>query len=837
MDAGAGHRHDARHRPLSMSGKRGFLWLLAGLALSLLIGRWIAGLYGDWAFHQALGAEALWRERLLMTGVQRVVTFAVVFAFAFANFFAVRQSIVALVLPRTVGGLEISEAIPPRRLTVVAFSIALLVALLLTLVEQDWTVLSQALHGVPFGEFDPYLDHDIGYYVHQLPFERQAYELISVTVGVTAVLVVVAYAVTPSIRWDAQGLYVSTWVRRHLGVLGGIAIALIGWSWRLDRVGLLMYGSGGNRFLFEARPFSVFDHRILIPYLTIISFAALPVAVVFAAVVWRGTLRFAFTLLTALFVAGPVARVLLPSFGPPEAGNREAELRRRPYESTRMLFTRRAFGVDQIASPDTLPLAPLRDDEVARWVSSWDPAALARFIERERRGDDVAALAWQGGVLGLESQLLRQAPSDAPPGTRWPADRLRADAADGSGLPLTAAMSGAGGVAGVLVYPGAPRYAIVADTLGRLAAPAFESAAQRMLLAWDQQNPRLLAAEAPHPRPRLVTTRDAVTRLARLAPFLAQGETVTPVVRGDSLYWVIELFATSEAYPLSERILVGGRMVHYAQHAATAVIQAQSGAVTLLPVMRPDPVMRTWMARFPSLFMPRDRAPRWMTTALPPAVDWALVQGAMLGRTGVHGDTLPVAQLARVDDADADLTPGPPTLFQLDTLGTLGWGVPVATADRLAGLLIARGGIHPRTTLLPPGDERNWTAVLEDLQESADQAGIGRSLKDSRRGRVQAVPTATGPLFVQSFYEWPADGPPLLAGVATIRGTDRRVGRTLADALGQASRAIDGRSHEALRAQAAQLYDAMGAALRSGDWKAYGEAWAALGRVLGRPTR
>jgi len=393
-------------------------------------------------------------------------------------------------------------------------------------------------------------------------------------------------------------------------------------------------------------------------------------------------------------------------------------------------------------------------------------------------------------------------------------------------------------VGGVLVHPGAPRYALVADTLGRLAAPAFESALQRVLLAWDQQNPRLLATDPPQPRPRLVTERDALARLTRLVPFLAQGETVTPVVRGDSLYWVVELFATAREYPLSERLLVNGGAVHYAQHAATAVVQAQSGAVTLLPVERPDPVMRTWMSRFPRLFTPRERAPRWMSTGLPPAVDWALLQGAMIGRTGVHGDTLPVGQLARIDDADADLTAGPPTLFQLDSLGILGWGVPVANSVRLAGLLVARGGLFPRTTLLAPGNDRNWTGILEDLQEAADNAGIGRALKDSRRGRVQAVPTAGGPMFVQSFYEWPADGPPRLAGVVTLRGDARRVGRTVADALGQpASEAGRAMPSEAFRAQAALLYDAMGAALRAGDWEAYGDAWAALGRLLGRPPR
>lgn len=822
-----------------MSGRRGLLWLLAGLALALLAGRGLAGLYGDWAFHHALGADALWRGRMVDLTLFRLGIFATAFAFCFAHFFAVRQSIVALVLPRTVGGVEFSEAIPTRRLTLLALGSALVIASVFAFTESDWTLLAQARGGVPFGESEPYLQRDLGFYVHWLPFERRLFDIASVLAVLTGITVVLAYVVTPSVRWDERGLYVSTWVRRHFGVLGGIAIALVAWDWRLDRFGLLAAGSGVNRYLFEVRPFSAFDHRILLPYLAVISFAALPVAVVFIWSVWRANLRLAIGLLTAVVVAGPVARVvILPISTPEPRDGREAAARRRPYESTRTLYTRRAFGIDQVASPDTLPLAPLGDEELARWVSSWDPAAMVRYLERERRGTDVAAVSWQSGVMGLDALLLRASPSDAPPGTRWPADLLRANAADAGGLPRLSEATAASSIGGVLVYPGAPRYAVVADTAGRLAAPRFESTLERLALAWDQQNPRLFATDPPALRPRLLTVRDAIDRVDRLTPFLARGETVTPVVRGDSLYWVVELFATAREYPLSERFLVGDQVIHYALHAATAVVQAQTGSVTLLPVANPDPVLRTWLARFPSLFTARDRAPRWMEHGLPPATDWTLIQGAMIGRTGVHGDTLPVSSLARVDDADADLTSGPPTLFQLDTAGTLAWGVPVASTDRLAGLLVASGGLHPRTTLLPPTSDHDWAGVLESLQESADLAGFGRAAKDSRRGRVQAIPGRDGLVFVQSFYEWPADGSPRLLGVAVLKGGRKFVGATVAEALGRSIDVGGGSGpSDALRAQAAQLYDQMNAALRGGDWRAYGEAWARLGRLLGRPNR
>lgn len=820
-----------------MTGRRGLLWLLAGLALALLGGRWLAGRYGDWAFLHALGADAVWRESVLTASGMRLAVFAVTFAFSFANLFAVRQSIVSLVLPRVVGNLQIGEAIPTRRLTVLAFGGALLLAALFALIDQDWTVTRLALGGLPFREMEPYLERDLGFFVSWLPFEQLWNGIVVVLVVLTTAMVIALYASTPSVRWDEKGLYVSTWVRRHLGILGGIAILLLAWDWRLDRFSLLTDGGSATSILEAPRAFSAYDHRILLPYLTVLSFIAMPTALIFAWTVWRGHLRLAFGLLTALVIGGPLARLALPALGGRGGTDPASVARERPYVATRTLYSRRAFGVDAIAHGDTQPSPMIALGALAGRVSSWDPAALTRAIERERRGTNVVAFAWQGTPMGLQAVLLRAAPTESPPGSAWPLDRVQASGTDARGAPTDVPGLGERGIGGILVEPGASRYVIVADTTGRLAAPAFATVFERLAHSWDQQNPRLLAADVPSPRPRILVHRDVRERLGRLVPFLEIGPSLTPLVHGDSLYWVAELFAVATEYPLAERIDFQGRSVHYVAHAATALVQAQTGQVVLYAVAAPDPVTRSWMRIFPSLFRSRSAAPVWLRTALPPAADWAEVQGRVLGRTGFFGDTLSSLDLARVDDADADLSPGPPTLFQLDTAGTTAWGVPVVDgADRISGLLVATGGTAPHTTFRSITTELRWTTILERMQAAADSAGFGRALPYARRGRVQAVPVTGGAAFVQCFYEWPPDGPPRLAGVVILEADRIRVGRSLAAALGLPEESTP-RSlpAELFRARAAALYDAMSAALRSADWRAYGDAWAALGRLLGRP--
>ena len=819
-----------------MRRKRGLLWLVAGIALALLAGRWLSALYGQWAFHHALASDALWRSALATQAATKLSVFAVVLAFALANFYAVRQSIVSLVLPQRVGNLEFGEAVPTRRLTGVAFIGALALALLFAALDHDWTTIALAFNGRPFAEIEPYFGRDLGFYAYWLPFERALNSLASVLVVLVAGIVVALYAGTPSVRWDERGLYVSTWVRRHLGILGGCVLGLVAWDWRLDRFALLTEGSGSVPVLGDVAPFSTFDHRVLMPYLLLLSFAAVPVAVVFAWSMWRGYLRLSLALITAIIVGGPVMRVVLPAFAKPAAEDAEALARERPYTATRALYTRRAFGVDGI-SRGAPALPPLTQPQMATWVSTWDPAALTRHLQLGHLGTDVEAFAWQTGSAGLHAALLRGAPADAPPGTRWLSDRVVAHAADVRGLPVAASGASSRGVAGVLVTPGAPRYALVADTTGRLAAPRFETTIERIALSWDQQNPRLMAIVPPSPRPRLMTHLDVEERIARVAPFFRAGPTITPIVRTDSLYWVVELFSVAREYPLSERLSFAGVGAHYVHHAATAVVQAQSGHVMLLPAADVDSIAGTWMGLFPELFTPRDEAPRWLATALPPPVDWVVVQGTMLGRMGFRGDSVPMRTLARVDDADADLAPGPVTLFQGDSAGVSGWGIPVVgSQDAISGLLTTRGGLWPRTAFVPSAVTLGWTEVLEQLQSGADQAGFGRALSHSRRGRVQSIPTAQGAAFTQSFYEWPPDGPPRLAGVVVLMQGRTMVGRSLAEALGQREEAVArGMPVEVFRARVATLYDAMAAALRAGDWRAYGEAWAALGRLLGRP--
>jgi uncharacterized membrane protein (UPF0182 family) len=364
-------------------------------------------------------------------------------------------------------------------------------------------------------------------------------------------------------------------------------------------------------------------------------------------------------------------------------------------------------------------------------------------------------------------------------------------------------------------------------------APAFSTWFERLMHAWRLQTPRLLLMEPPSPRSKVLFHRDIRERIAAMAPFLTIGPSLQAITRGDSLYWIAELFATSDEYPLSEPLLFAGEERHYVHHSATAIVQAQTGRVMLVADPAPDPITRSWAHRFPWLFVPRSALPPAVDAMLPPMVDWASVQGEALARTGFSGGSVFPRRLAGSDNSSLDLAGGGPTLFALEAEhNVLQWSVGVLDAeDRVVGAIIARGGASPRTEWRRATRDVKWRAVLEQLLSGTNAAAKRRPRAIERRGRVQLLPLREGFAFAQSFYRWPADAAPELVTVSVFNGGHVRSGATVAEALGEA-RSTHLPMAAALRTKVAALYEEMSAAMRRGDWAVFGSAYAALGRLL-----
>jgi uncharacterized protein len=810
--------------------QRAVIGTIAVTALVLLLGRWGSQQYADALWYDSLGAYDVWEARFLNGMALRLGSFLAATAFAFVNLYAVRQSVVSLVLPRRIANIEIGEEVPGRYLLIATLALSALIGSALTLSGDLWWVALRARIGQPFGESDPYFGADLGFFVYWLPFETELYYWAMLMLLVVIGVVILLYALTPSLRWTRGALYVSAYVRRHFTMLGGILLLALAWSYRLGMYRLLAEGSQGGVF-------SSVDHRVIVPATLVLSLVTLCAALIVLWAGWSGQMRLAFFAVSAVLLLSLVKNAVAPLAARRSVDPEAAERAERPYKATRLSYTRRAYGVDRMRAdslgtgfPTTAALAPR--------VAVWDAVTLSRFTERERHVDVVGTGAgWTSGPNGLSTFLVERGEESAGASDGrefWGITRYNAAAADERGQPIAAsAPTGFGDETALdepVVFDSAPGYTLYADSLQRVAGVEMVSTRSRLVHAWALQNFRLLFGDLPPTRPTIVRHRDVRDRVALLAPFFVQGSEILPVVADDSLYWALELYVASDDYPLAERFNILDAQRGYFQHAATALVHAASGRVRLVLAPMPEVVTTSWANRFPSLFVRSTALSRAQQSGLPPVHDGAWAQALAFGSSGFRGDSLEVRHIAALDAADS-VASREPIHIALPNLGVATSWTLLDVQDRVRGVVASVGGAARETAWIPLApDGQRWGATVDRLR-AADTA--------SREGPVvhapvRVVPLAGRPMYFQASFRVRAGASQTLGRVATVTGDSARVGPTLAAALGLVlpTSATDPSTQIDLRTRAESLYRDMRDALRRGDWPAFGRAFEALGGAL-----
>lgn len=826
-----------------MTPRRWLFLALAGAALLLLAGRMVASIYVDYLWYASMDALPVWRARMTTTVATRLMAGVLASVFVFVNLYAVRHSVVSLVLPRRVGNLEIGEEVPGRYLVMVVAALSVLLGVLLSIDQGEWTNLYLAIGGIPFGESDPYFHHDIAFFVYWLPLERSLYVWALISTLLVAAVVVFFYALTPSLRWERGLLHVSTYVRRHLSVLGVLLLLLLAWSYRLGRYDLLFEGSGPDR------AFTYADHRVSVPANLWLSVFTLSAAVLVGWAGWMGRIRAAFGAVTAVLVLSLLLRHLAPPLARRFAEQTDPVARERPYLATRMGFTRRAYATEEVrrlgASEQFTSLT-----EAARGTSVWDAAALVRAVERSRRtdviGDDPG---WGGSPAGLAAVLVEQPGPELGGRTEapWSLTRALAIEVDSRGGVVRVESSGAPAdddtpVAPPLVYDDAAGYRVISDSLEAIPAVDIQSGRSILAHAWSLQNLRILFADVPQPRPAIVRRRDLRERLGALVPFFVQGETISPAIHGDSIYWIVNLYSASPDYPLSLRQRMGEAEYSYVHPAGAAFVEASTGRVIIVADSTADPIARSWQRSFPAMFKDASALPDGLVAQRPPAIDAARLQANAFVRYGSRREGAMDARLPGISGADSAVAEGSrETLLAIPSTGhwTTAWTTPTLSGDgALTGLFVALGGPRPATRWLAA--ERSavrWTSVIDRLHAAVDTTIDAVDERRVVRGAIRAVAVAGSVVFLQTAYDWHPQAAPTVAATGVLAADTIAAARTFAAAVGAPSFSTPAGGSlepEDFRSRVAAAYQAMRAALRANDLAAFGAAYDSLGALLER---
>jgi uncharacterized membrane protein (UPF0182 family) len=146
-----------------------------------------------------------------------------------------------------------------------------------------------------------------------------------------------------------------------------------------------------------------------------------------------------------------------------------------------------------------------------------------------------------------------------------------------------------------IVYPNALGAAVVRDVSRNVTAPRLGSGVARLMHAWSEQNPRLMTGNLPSSA-AFVAMRDVRTRVAALAPVFTLSGTVGAIPTARGVLWIIDLYTTSESYPLSTPHQLYNARLTYRHHAATAYISGGTAATVIVPDTELDPVARAWFS-------------------------------------------------------------------------------------------------------------------------------------------------------------------------------------------------------------------------------------------------
>jgi hypothetical protein len=422
----------------------------------------------------------------------------------------------------------------------------------------------------------------------------------------------------------------------------------------------------------------------------------------------------------------------------------------------------------------------------------------------------------------------------------WRLARVAADVADERGGIVERGdpeSATAGVLFGILVHESGSGYYVVADSAGRVVGTPLRSMGARLAHAWHLQNPRLL--RDTQGAARIVLRRDVRERLQYLYPFFSQGTQVSPVAWGDSVYWAVHLYATSERYPLSTPMFLGARPVRYLRHAAVAMVNAHTGRTVAIPDPFPDPMTATWLRRFPTLFAAPGSIDTALTRRLPPAIDAALVVARAFALVGVRGEYLPPSRLPWNAGEDSLFTLATTTPYFDPSIRSLSLAIPVLDPnDQLRGLLMADNGAEHHVQWRPDslkGSPR-WATVIERLQRPSDT--LQRLIREARpiHGAPRVIPASEGPIVVQTHYTIRPDGTAQVLYASLLYRDSVYEGLSIAEAAGLPSPevAVPPVTPETFRTRVETLYGQMRDALQRGDWMAFGRAYEELGRLLRR---
>jgi uncharacterized membrane protein (UPF0182 family) len=548
---------------------------------------------------------------------------------------------------------ELFESLSPRfpwRLLILAA--ALVVALFVAMGENgSWDLVLRFIYQTPYGQADPLLDNDIGFYLFSLPAYVALKNWMMLILLLSAAIAGAVYVLHGEINLDSRLWRFSPAAIAHGSALLGAYFAVKAWSYALDRY-MLVYDDNG-----VVVGANYTDAHVQLPVLWLLIVLAVVAAIVAWANVRLRTYRLLIGAAVVLFGGSFVFGELLPGvyqrfYVKPSELQLES-----PYIQRNIALTQEAYGLRQITvkpfpAEEGLTYQSLQDNRgtignirLWDWQPLMDTYAQLQEIRTYYRFLDVDVDRYQ--IDGTYQQVTLTARELAPSllsanAQTWVNLHLLFTHGTGvvmspvtqkstEGLPIfylkdiPPIADGGPAITEPRIYfgQGTNGYVIV-----RTSTPEFDypkgkdnvyatydgadgipigEAAWRSLFAWQFDDVNILLSSYITGESRIMLHRNIQNRIHTIAPFLQLDHDPYVVISGGRLYWMQDAYTTSEWFPYVQPQPDGS--LNYIRNSVKVVVDAYNGTVTFYVMDTADPVITTWQRIFPALFKPFDAMP------------------------------------------------------------------------------------------------------------------------------------------------------------------------------------------------------------------------------------
>src|SRR5262245_21558096 len=205
--------------------------------LLFLIAPTLVGFYTDWLWFGEVGYQPVFATMLRSQGTLFALAFVCAFAWlAFNVQVAMRSIRHARLVITTRDGIELK--LPgPQQLRSLVLVVVMLVAVLIGLwASREWELWLLWRYAVPFGQADPILGRDVGFFVFSLPFLQFVRGLLQTLVVLAAVASGGIYLLTGNLTSGLRMTFsMSPLARRHLSLLAAALLLLLAFGAWLGR--------------------------------------------------------------------------------------------------------------------------------------------------------------------------------------------------------------------------------------------------------------------------------------------------------------------------------------------------------------------------------------------------------------------------------------------------------------------------------------------------------------------------------------------------------------------------------------------------------------------------